>query len=413
VFSVPLWSPEWIRRSHETLDRMSLWAIVPVKPLGLAKSRLAGVLTSDARRALTLRALTHELSELHAVQEIEQVLVVCSEDAVRDVAVQGGAHVIADTAHDLNGAVQLAIAHAQRAGAVDVLIAPADLPLMLADDVRRLIAAHPAGLAAITICPDRHERGTNALLISPPDLIAPRFGENSLEAHVLAAQAAGAHVQQFHAPTLMLDVDTPQDLAIYEREAAMRARRSVRRYLEQPVRRAALERVLAAAAWAPSAHNRQPWRFSVLTHSDDKQRLAHAMGERLRADRLRDGDDIRVIDGDVARSRARITEAPALIVVSMTLADMDRYPDPRRSEAERIMAIQSVAMAVQNLLLAAHNEGLGACWMCAPLFCADAVRAAVGLPEDHEPQALITLGAPANAGKPASRKALTEVVRWA
>jgi nitroreductase len=74
------------------------------------------------------------------------------------------------------------------------------------------------------------------------------------------------------------------------------------------------------------------------------------------------------------------------------------------------MAVQSVAMAVQNLLLAAHAEGLGACWMCAPLFCPDTVREAMGLPEDWEAQAVITLGYPASAGKSPVRRPLSEVV---
>ena len=93
------------------------------------------------------------------------------------------------------------------------------------------------------------------------------------------------------------------------------------------------------------------------------------MGDRLRVDRLADGDDPQAIDKDVANSRARIVAAPAVIAVCFTLADMDRYADARRAEAERLMAVQSTAMAAQNLLLLAHAEGLGACWMCAPLFC--------------------------------------------
>src|SRR5260221_7073878 len=80
------------------------------------------------------------------------------------------------------------------------------------------------------------------------------------------------------------------------------------------------------------------------------------------------------------------------------MADMDRYPDAKRSAAEHQMAVQSVAMAVQNLLLAAHAEGLGACWMCAPLFCGDAVRGSLDLPADWQPQALVTLGQPAHGG---------------
>ncbi|MGQ0600852.1 MAG: nitroreductase family protein [Anaerolineales bacterium] len=189
-------------------------------------------------------------------------------------------------------------------------------------------------------------------------------------------------------------------------------RRSIRRYTEQPVSLELVEHVLEVARWAPSAHNRQPWRFVVLTEAQAKMTLAEAMAARLRADRLADGDRIEAVDADAARSQTRISAAPVVLVLCLTLAEMDRYPDERRARAEYLMAVQSVAMAAQNLLLAAHEAGLGACWMCAPLFCPDVVRAALDLPDDWEPQALITLGYPASEGKPASRKALNDIVIW-
>ena len=92
------------------------------------------------------------------------------------------------------------------------------------------------------------------------------------------------------------------------------------------------------------------------------------MGEKLRADRIRDGDNPVAIDADVSRSIARISGAPLAIVVSMTIIDMDRYVDARRNEAERQMAVQGTAMAMQNLLLAANTAGLGSSVMCAPYF---------------------------------------------
>lgn len=189
------------------------------------------------------------------------------------------------------------------------------------------------------------------------------------------------------------------------------ARRSIRRYLPKPVEHEQLLRLLHCAMAAPSAHNRQPWRFVVLVSDQDKVHLANAMGERLRTDRLRDGDAINAIDDDVARSFARLTQAPALIVVCMTMEDMDHYGDARRNEAERVMAIQSTAMAVQNLLLAAESEALGACWMCAPLFCPSTVCDALQLAPHWEPQAIITLGHPAAAGKPFVRRQLSEVAQ--
>ena len=135
------------------------------------------------------------------------------------------------------------------------------------------------------------------------------------------------------------------------------------------------------------------------------------MGARLRADRSRDGDALDKIEKDVARSFTRIVSAPTLVLTCMTMEDMDRYPDAQRSAAERLMAVQGTAMAIQTLLLAAHAAGLGASVMCAPLFCPDIVRSALDLPPDWEPQALVTLGFPADSGKPLRRQALGHVVR--
>ena len=193
---------------------------------------------------------------------------------------------------------------------------------------------------------------------------------------------------------------------------ALRERRSVRRYTAEPVAREQLLQLLEIAGWAPSAHNRQPWRFAVLQSSGVKQMLAAAMGDRLRADRLADGDDPALVAQDTERSRARIVEAPAVIVACMTVAEMDSYTDDRRTAAEGMMAVQSTAMAVQNLLLAAHAGGLGACWMCAPLFCQDTVAAVLQLPASWQPQALITVGHPASNVKPALRRVAAYMVHW-
>lgn len=175
------------------------------------------------------------------------------------------------------------------------------------------------------------------------------------------------------------------------------ARRSIRRYQEKPVPDDVLERVLTAAIWAPSAHNRQPWRFAIVRGAQGRQKLARAMGQRLRDDLQADGAPQELIEKDVNRSYGRISGAPVVIVICLSMADMDTYPDQTRQRNEWIMAAQSTAMAGQNLLLAAQAEGLGACWMCAPLFCADVVSETLGLPADWQPQGLITLGFPAES----------------
>lgn len=188
-------------------------------------------------------------------------------------------------------------------------------------------------------------------------------------------------------------------------------RRSIRRYQDRPIDRAVLEDLLTCATWAPSAHNRQPWRFCVTTSRLVKERLADLLGERWASDLVADGVDRETVARRIAASRARMTGAAALIAVSMCMEDMDAYPDERRQAAERTMAVQSTALACQNLLLAAHAHELGACWMCAPLFAPDLVREALDLPESWRPQALITLGYPAEERERA-RAPLESRVVW-
>jgi coenzyme F420-0:L-glutamate ligase / coenzyme F420-1:gamma-L-glutamate ligase len=189
------------------------------------------------------------------------------------------------------------------------------------------------------------------------------------------------------------------------------ARRSIRRYQPQAVPQALITQMLEAAVYAPSAHNRQPWRFFVLTDAARKEQLAANMGARLRRDLQADGVADDVIAADTGRSYARITGAAALIVVCLSMIDMDTYPDERRQHNEFLMAAQSTAMAGQNLLLAAHALGLGACWMCAPLFAPDVVRTTLALPDDWQPQGMVTLGYAAET-KTKTRHALEKSVLW-
>lgn len=192
---------------------------------------------------------------------------------------------------------------------------------------------------------------------------------------------------------------------------AIHQRRSIRRYQQEAVPKSLIDTVLKAGTWAPSAHNRQPWRFAVLQSVTTKEDLALAMGQRLRRDLERDVVPESVIAKDVARSYERLTSAPVLIVVCMSMVDMDRYSDEKRSRNEEIMAIQSTAMAGQNILLAAHGTGLAACWMCAPLFCPALVRDTLSLPDDWEAQGIISMGYPAQE-RTKTREALESRVIW-
>lgn len=205
-------------------------------------------------------------------------------------------------------------------------------------------------------------------------------------------------------------IDTSLGQNLY---ALLRGRRSIRYYRSEMPSAEIIERILISAAMAPSAHNRQPWRYFVVTDDDLKKRLANVMGARLAADRRRDGDAEGDVQLDIARSFRRITGAPVIVLVAMTLVEMDSYPDPARARAEYLMAVQSTAMATQNLLLAAYAEGLGTCWMCAPLFCPLEVQRELGIPEDWHLQGLLTVGYPERPGKLRKRKPLPQFVVFA
>ena len=191
--------------------------------------------------------------------------------------------------------------------------------------------------------------------------------------------------------------------------AFLRSRRSIRRFLPDAIAQLALERILATAMSAPSAHNRQPWRFAVLTSGSSKSALADAMAARFRADLESDqlpADEVRV---RVEKSRSRIASAPIVIILCMDVSEMDYYPDATRSHAERTMAVQSTANAGLMLLLGIHAEGLGGVWNCAPLFAPEVVRSVLGLPGSWEPQALLMAGRIVDSPPEPPRKRLDEV----
>jgi F420 biosynthesis protein FbiB-like protein len=194
--------------------------------------------------------------------------------------------------------------------------------------------------------------------------------------------------------------------------AWIESRRSIRSFDDRPVPRALLERILKTACAAPSAHNAQPWRFAVASAGEERRRLAGRMADEfrrdLRADGLKDSD----VDERVGRALQRLLTAPAAIILCSATGGTDRYLDERRRQAEQTMTLQSVSLAGGQLLLAAHAEGLGACWMCGPLFAPQAVREALRLPEEWEPQALIILGWPAEQPGPRDRRPFDETVVW-
>lgn len=170
-----------------------------------------------------------------------------------------------------------------------------------------------------------------------------------------------------------------------------------------------LRDILHTASFAPSAHNRQPWRFIVLTDPAAKQNLSDSMAEEFERDLEKDNLPPDKIVKLVNRSRERITGAPAVIVLCLDMTEMDTYPDARRKNAEYIIATQSAANAGMQLLLAAHAEGLGGVWVCSPMFAQEIVQKALGISKTWEPQAMFLLGYADESPALRERKPLDEI----
>ncbi|MGA9534203.1 MAG: nitroreductase family protein [Anaerolineales bacterium] len=190
------------------------------------------------------------------------------------------------------------------------------------------------------------------------------------------------------------------------------SRQSIRQFRDGPVPQELVRQLLQTASRAPSAHNRQPWRYVVLSPGEARHQLVRAMSDRFRADLERDGLPPDEVDRLVERGRRRLLDPPVVILLCLTMEDMDSYPDAVRQAAERTMAVQGVALAGGHLLLAAHAAGLGGCWVCAPLFVPDIVQRELDLPAAWEAQGAIILGWPAERGRDRSRMGQDEVSRW-
>jgi coenzyme F420-0:L-glutamate ligase / coenzyme F420-1:gamma-L-glutamate ligase len=151
-------------------------------------------------------------------------------------------------------------------------------------------------------------------------------------------------------------------------------------------------RAVEAGVWAANAHNSQPWFFIVVVDHEVKKRLLDEMAEQWLEDLIGDGvpreNAVKVVEAGKERSM----RASALIVACLSMREMETYWDSGRSRLEYIMGVQSLAAALQNILLALHSMGYGACWRCSPLFAPEVVRKVLEVPGDVEPQAMVEVG---------------------
>jgi len=190
---------------------MNLWLIVPVKPFGVGKSRLAAALSAAARAQLSRRMLHHVLAQAAQANVLAGSLVVSRDPTVLDGLPARPARFVQEREDGLNRALEQGRQQALAWGADAILVLPADLPLLTAEDIRRLY--HAATAADGVVIAPSSDGGTNALLLRPATAIPFAFGPHSFAAHQALAQQAGLRWRAFASPTLSFDVDWPTDLA--------------------------------------------------------------------------------------------------------------------------------------------------------------------------------------------------------
>jgi 2-phospho-L-lactate guanylyltransferase len=206
----------------------STWALVPLRGLEDAKTRLGAELDPEERLELVVAMATRTLAATRDARGIAGTVLVTADPAAADLATRFGARTLVQRLPGLNAALREARAVAVNLGATAILVLPIDLPAISPGALETVLAdaADPGALDAastggvrdrplVLAVPDRHGGGTNALLVSPPAAIEPAFGDGSFRAHASAAAAAGAAFRRHEGP-LTLDVDTGADLLVAE-----------------------------------------------------------------------------------------------------------------------------------------------------------------------------------------------------
>jgi 2-phospho-L-lactate/phosphoenolpyruvate guanylyltransferase len=202
-------------------------AVLPVKRLGAAKQRLAAGLDAERRRELAGAMVADVLEAIGKARTIDRLIVVTGDPVAQELAGKAGAEIIPDP--EDSGHVEAALAGIARAeveGAGQVVLLPGDCPLLDPRELDRLLTGIPDRYVGIV--PDRHGTGTNALLLSPPNAIAPAFGEGSRDRHIEAARDAGIPFGVEGLPSIELDLDTPADVIALTRELAKQPKRARR-----------------------------------------------------------------------------------------------------------------------------------------------------------------------------------------
>ena len=199
------------------MSATDVWAVVPVKGGADAKQRLGDAVAPGLRRSLALAMAEDVLAALAAAPGLGGIIVVTADAAASALAARYGARVLTDGADaGQTGAVAAAARTLARDGRGAMLTIPGDVPLITADEIGRIIAAHDR-TPDFVIAPAHDERGSNAILCAPPDAVPLKFGDDSFLPHLGAARRAGLEAKILRLPGVGLDIDHPRDLAAFLR----------------------------------------------------------------------------------------------------------------------------------------------------------------------------------------------------
>ena len=195
---------------------MSLWAIVPIKPLRRGKSRLSQVLTESERETLNINMFTWSINCLKRIDEIDQIVVVSHDPTALSVARDYGVKTILETRNiNLNNALRKATTAVKAFNVSSLLILPADLPFLVPDDIKTMLTK-AKNSPEIIIAPDRKMYGTNALFIRPPGILDYDFGQWSFKKHIEQAARKKISIEIYNNENIAFDLDLPEDLALFK-----------------------------------------------------------------------------------------------------------------------------------------------------------------------------------------------------
>jgi 2-phospho-L-lactate guanylyltransferase len=193
---------------------MTLWAIVPVKPLRRGKSRLANILTEDERTALNQNLLVNTIKTLSTIDRIHKIMVVSRDPAALTFSREHGAITVRENGNpELNTALRRAAAVAETQLVNEILIIPADIPLISKKEINHILD-HGGKPPEMVICPDRRKDGTNLLYLNPIGMIQFNYGSGSFQKHLSQAERAGLRIEIVESESIGLDLDLPEDLEL-------------------------------------------------------------------------------------------------------------------------------------------------------------------------------------------------------